>query len=75
MLEAGEQFIDVIDDGSEDFFVGFWPIIKRIVLVFLPLWVFLIGYSMGLNIFISSILAGSSVSSVYIFEKIKGKKV
>ncbi len=74
MLETGEQFIDVIDDGSEDFFIGFWPIIKRIVLVFLPLWVFLIGYAMGLNIFISSILAGSSVSSVYIFEKMKAKK-
>ena len=74
MLDVGEQFIDVIDDGNEDFFSGFWPIIKRIVLVFLPLWIFLIGYSLGINIFLSSIFAGASISTIFIFEKIKAKQ-
>ena len=64
-------YIDDIDDGSEELLIGFWPIIKRIVLLFLPIWVILIGVSAGLNMFITAVLAGFSVSVVIIFEKIK----
>ncbi len=59
------------DDGSAELFGGFWPFIKRFVLFFLPLWVFLIGMSAGIHIIISAIIAGLSVSLVAIFEKKK----
>ena len=66
-----DLYIDDIDDGSEELLIGFWPIIKRIVLLFLPIWIILIGVSAGLNMFITAVLAGFSVSVVIIFEKIK----
>ena len=60
-----------MEDGSEELFYGFWPFMKRVLLLFLPLWVFLIGWSAGLNIIVTAILAGSSVSIVAIYEKMK----
>ena len=60
-----------MEDGSEELFNGFWPFMKRFLLLFLPLCVFLIGWSAGLNIIVTAILAGSSVSIVAIYEKIK----
>ena len=64
-------YIDDIDDDSEELLIGFWPIIKRIIFLFLPIWIILIGVSAGLNMFITAVLAGLSVSVVIIFEKIK----
>jgi len=63
------------EDGSEELFNGFWPFMKRFALVFLPLWVFLLGYSAGLNLIIASIIAGASVSIVAIYEKHKLKQL
>ena len=60
-----------MEGGSEELFNGFWPFMKRFLLLFLPLWVFLIGYSAGLHIIFAAILAGLSVSSVAIFENLK----
>lgn len=65
----------MIDDGSEELFNGFWPFMKRFALVFLPLWVLLLGYSAGLNLIISAILAGASVSIVALYEKHKLKQL
>jgi len=59
----------MIEDGSEELFNGFWPFMKRFLIMFLPLWVFLICYSAGLHLILSSILAGASISLVAIFEK------
>lgn len=64
----------MLDDGSVDLFGGFWPFIRRILMVFLPVWVFLIGYAIGINVIIAAILAGASVSTVAIFEKFKLKQ-
>jgi len=50
---------------------GFWPFIKRFLLLFLPLWVLLIALSAGIHVIISAILAGLSVSLVAVFEKKK----
>ena len=61
----------VVTDPSDDLFSGFWPIIRRLLFVFLPLWVFLLGYSAGINVIISATLAGASVSVVAIYEKKK----
>jgi hypothetical protein len=63
----------MIDDGSEDLFGGFWPFMRRFVLFFLPLWVYLLCWSAGLNVLVSAIIAGLSVSTVAIFEKIRIK--
>ena len=63
----------MIDDGSEDLFGGFWPFMQRFLLLFLPLWVYLLCWSAGLNVLVSAILAGFSVSAVAIFEKIRIK--
>ena len=64
----------MLDDGSAELFEGFWPFMKRFLLIFLPLWVFLIGYSVGLPNIASAIIAGLSVSVVAIFEKYKLKQ-
>ena len=63
----------MFDDGSEELFGGIWPFIKRALLLFLPIWVFLICWSADLNIFISAIVAGLSLPAIQIFEKIKLK--
>ena len=44
---------------------------RRFLFAFLPLWVFLIAYSADINVIISAILAGASVSLVAIYEKKK----
>ncbi len=59
------------DDGTADLYSGFWPFIKRFLLLFLPLWVLLIALSAGIHVIISAILAGLSVSLVAVFEKKK----
>ena len=64
----------MLDDGSAELFEGFWPFMKRFLFMFLPLWVFLIGYTAGLHIILASILAGPSISIVAIFEKYKLKQ-
>jgi len=64
----------MIEDGSEELFNGFWPFMRRFIIVFLPLWIFLIGYAAGMNIIIAAILAGASVSIVAIFENYKLKQ-
>ena len=64
----------MLDDGAADLFGGFWPFMRRFLFMFLPLWVFLIGYTAGLHVILASILAGSSISVVAIFEKYKLKQ-
>ena len=63
----------MFDDGSEELFGGIWPFMKRALVLLLPLWVFLICWTLNLHIFISAIAAGLSVSLIQIFEKMKLK--
>jgi len=69
--EILDIYVDEVDDGSEELLIGFWPIIKRVILLFFPLWIILIGFAAGLNMFITAVLAGVSVSVVVVFEKFK----
>tara|TARA_B100002051_G_C16311112_1_gene427575 strand:- start:42 stop:275 length:234 start_codon:yes stop_codon:yes gene_type:complete len=64
----------MFDDGTEELFGGFWPFIKRALLLFLPVWTFLIFWSLDINIIISAIVAGLSLPLIQIFEKMKLKK-
>ena len=61
----------MFDDGSEELFGGIWPFMKRALILFLPVWIFLICWSAELNVFISAIAAGLSLPLIQIFEKIK----
>ncbi|MCH1527508.1 MAG: hypothetical protein L7S49_04770 [Candidatus Poseidoniaceae archaeon] len=69
--EILDIYVDEVDDGSEELLIGFWPIIKRVILLFFPIWIILIGFAAGLNMFITAVLAGVSVSVVVVFEKFK----
>ena len=64
----------MFDDGSEELFGGFWPFIKRVLLLFLPVWTFLIFWSLDINIIVSAIAAGLSLPLIQIFEKMKLKR-
>ena len=61
----------MFDDGSEDLFGGVWPFMKRALLLLLPLWVYLICWSAGFNLFISAIAAGLSIPLIQVYEKLK----
>tara|TARA_B100001778_G_C18275937_1_gene488709 strand:- start:362 stop:598 length:237 start_codon:yes stop_codon:yes gene_type:complete len=61
----------VVTDPSDELFSGFWPIMRRFLFAFLPLWVFLIGYAAGINVIVAAVIAGASVSLVAIYEKKK----
>ena len=61
----------MVGNASDELFSGFWPIMRRVLFAFLPLWIFLIAYSAGINVIICAILAGSSVSLVAIYENKK----
>ena len=62
------------DDGTAEMFGGFWLLIRKFMMLFFPLWVFLILYSANVHMVISAIVAGFSTSLVAIFEKLKIKQ-
>jgi hypothetical protein len=64
----------MFDDGSDELFEGIWPFMKRALLLLLPLWVYLICWSAGLNLFISAISAGLSIPLIQVYEKLKLKR-
>ena len=61
----------MVGNASDELFSGFWRIMRRFLFTFLRLWVVLIAYSANINVIISAILAGASVSLVAIYEKKK----
>ena len=61
----------MIDDGVEDLFGGFWPFILRFAMIFLPLWVYLLMWAANMPMIVSTVLAGSSVGLVVLFERVK----
>ena len=60
-----------IDDGSEDLFGGFWPFVKRALLLFLPIWTWLLCWSAGFNNIFSATIAGLSLSVIVGIERYK----
>lgn len=63
------------DDLSGHIHAGFWPFMKRALTLFLPLWVFLLCYSLDLNNIISAAAAGGSLSLIVYYEQKKLKEV
>ena len=71
----------LLDDGHEDLFGGVWPFIKRVLFVFLPIWVAMIVWYAGVDyidqnflLFLTAISAGLSFPLVQLFEKLKLKR-
>ena len=62
-----------IDDGAEELFGGFWPFLKRTLVIFLPLWTFLLCWSAGFHNIVSATIAGLSLSLVVGIEQHKLK--
>jgi|TARA_B100001758_G_C18352276_1_gene580568 hypothetical protein len=63
--------IRAIDDGSEELFGGFWPFIRRTLMLFLPLWVWLLLWSAGVPNIISALVSGLSLSIIVAIERYK----
>ena len=63
--------IRAIDDGSEELFGGFWPFIRRTLMLFLPLWVWLLLWSAGVPNIISALVSGRSLSIIVAIERYK----
>ena len=61
----------MLDDTSDELLGGFWPFVKRILFLILPIWVYLLCFSAGLPMLISTILSGSSLAIIVVFEKLK----
>tara|TARA_B100000214_G_scaffold142304_1_gene101814 strand:+ start:739 stop:978 length:240 start_codon:yes stop_codon:yes gene_type:complete len=71
----------LLDDGHEDLFGGVWPFIKRMLFVFLPIWVAMIVWYAGVDyidqnflLFFTAISAGLTFPMVQLFEKLKLKR-
>ena len=63
--------IRAIDDGSEELFGGFWPFIRRTLMLFLPLWVWLLLWSAGVPNILSALVSGLSLSIIVAIERYK----
>jgi hypothetical protein len=64
----------MLDDSTDDLFGGFWPFMKRVLLMFLPAWVFLLAWTAGAPTMLAAVLAGCSVAGVAIIENMKMKQ-
>ena len=63
--------IRALDEGSEDLFGGFWPFIRRTLMLFLPLWVWLLMWAADMPSILSALVAGLSLSIVVAIERYK----
>lgn len=63
--------IPAIDEGSEELFGGFWPFIRRTLMLFLPLWVWLLMWAADMPNILSALVAGLSLSIIVAIERYK----
>ena len=67
--------IRALDEGSEELFGGFWPFIRRTLMLFLPLWVLLLLWAAGLPHIVSALLSGLSLSVIVAVERYKLRQI
>ena len=63
--------IRALDEGSEELFCGFWPFIRRTLMLFLPLWVWLLMWAAGMPNIVSALFSGLSLSIIVAIERYK----
>ena len=61
--------IRAIDEGSEELFGGLWPFIRRTLMLFLPLWTWLLLWAAGLPNIVSALFSGLSLSIIVAIER------
>ena len=61
--------IRALDEGSEELFGGFWPFIRRTLMLFLPLWVWLLLWAAGMPNIVSALFSGLSLSIIVAIER------
>ena len=64
----------MMENPSDEMFGGFWPFLKRFIMMLLPVWVFLLFFAAKAPIWVSSIMAGLSLAPVMMYEKLSLKK-
>ena len=64
----------MFDDGSDELLGGLWPFLKRILVILLPIWVYLLIWTTTHNLFLAAIAAGLSIPFLQVFEKMKLKQ-
>ena len=67
--------IRALDEGSEDLFGGFWPFIRRTLMLFLPLWVWLLMWAADMPSILSALVAGLSLSIIVAIERYKSRQM
>ena len=67
--------IRAIDEGSEELFGGFWPFIRRTMMLFLPLWVWFLLWAADVPNIISALFAGLSLSIIVAIERYKLQQI
>ena len=68
---ASVTTIRAIDEGSEELFGGFWPFMRRTLMLFLPLWVWLLLWAAGMPNIVSALFSGLSLSIIVAIERYK----
>ena len=63
--------IRALDEGSEELFGGFWPFIRRTLMLFLPLWVWLLMWAAGMPNIVSALFSCLSLSIIVAIELYK----
>ena len=63
--------IRALDEGSEELYGGFWPFIRRTLMLFLPLWVWLLMWAADMPSILSALVAGLSLSIIVAIERYK----
>ncbi len=64
----------MIEDPSDELMDGMWIFLKRILIILVPFWVYLLAWSAGAPIIVAAILAGLSVAPIAIYENLKLKE-
>ena len=67
--------IRALDEGSEELFGGFWPFIRRTLMLFLPLWVWLLMWAADMPNILSALVAGLSLSIIVAIECYKLRQI
>ena len=64
----------MMEDPSDNLLEGMWPIVKRVVMLLLPIWIFLLAFAANAPLWVASTLAGLSLAPVIVYEKLMLKQ-
>ena len=64
----------MMEDPSDNLLDGMWPFLKRLIMLLLPFWVFLLFYAAKAPLWVASVMAGFSLAPVILYEKLMLKK-